>query len=139
ESYEIKDDKYYPIFPAFDDFTNSDKLVGVVPTDDVFKMWQARARKTDAAAELYDNINSRVGDYDVRNYYESYASSLPEVRDNSTALNTMTDDKMIQAIANGEDPQKAIDKIIAEWDKTGGKEYEAAMQKWHEENRDTMK
>ncbi len=139
ESYEIKDDKYYPIFPAFDDFTNSDKLVGVVPTDDVFKMWQARARKTDAAAELYDDINSRVGDYDVENYYESYASSLPAVRDNETALNTMTDDKMIQAITSGEDPQKAIDNIIAEWDKTGGKEYEAAMQKWHEENKDTMK
>ena len=138
KSYEIKDDSYYPIFPAFDDFTNSDKFTGVVQTDVVFKMWQARARKTDAMAEMYDQMNSRVGDYEVKNYYESYASSLEAVMDNQTSLDTMVGDKMVQAIADGGDPQKAIDNTIAEWDKTGGKEYEAAMKKWHDENKDTM-
>ena len=139
KSYEIKDGSYYPIFPAFNDFTNSDKFTGVLQTDVAFKMWQARARKTDAMAEMYDQMNSRVGDYEVKNYYESYASSLPEVRDNDAALGTMVNDKLIQAIADGGDPKKAIDNIIAEWDKTGGKEYEAAMKKWHDENKDTMK
>jgi putative aldouronate transport system substrate-binding protein len=139
KSYEIKDDKYYPIFPAFNDFTNSDKFTGVVQTDVVFEMWQARARKTDAMAEMYDQMNARVGNYDVHNYYESYAASQEAVMDNETSLNTMVNDKLIQAIADGGDPQKAIDNIIVEWDKTGGKEYEAAMRKWHEENKDMLK
>ena len=138
-SYEIKDGSYYPIFPAFQDYTNSDKFTGVVQTDVVFQMWQARARKTEAMAEMYDQMNSRVEEYEVRNYYESYAASLEGVRNNQAALDTMVNDKLIQAIASGEDPQTAIDNIIAEWDKTGGKEYQAAMQKWYADNKDTMK
>lgn len=136
DSYEIKDGSYYPIFPAFDDFTNSDKFTGVAPASNVFQMWQARARKTDAMAEIYDQMNSRIDEYKTEYYYENYAASLEAVQKNKMALDTMVNDSLIQAIVDGVDPQKAIDDIIEEWDKTGGLEYEEAMKNWYKENKD---
>ncbi|AUS96867.1 hypothetical protein CDQ84_09880 [Clostridium thermosuccinogenes] len=134
-TYEIKNGSYYPIFPAFADYTNSDKFTGVVPTDRVFEMWQARVRKTDAMSEMYDQMNSRINEYTIYNYYESYASSIEAVQKNKSALDKMVDDSLIQAIVSGEDPQTAINKIIANWDKNGGAEYENAMETWYAENK----
>lgn len=116
-SYEVKDGNYYPIFPAFNDYTNADKFTGVLPPGRTFKMWQARARKTEAMAELYDQMNSRIGEYDIHFYYESYAASLKAIQNNQMALDTMVNDSLIQAIVSGEDPQTAINNIIQEWER----------------------
>ena len=132
-SFELKDGNYYPLFPGFADYTNADKFSGIVPTDTVFQMWQARARKTDAMAEMYEQMNSRVGEYTVYNYYESYAASIEAVQNNQSALDTMVNDSLIQAIVSGENAQNAINNIIAKWDKTGGAEYEQAMVTWYNE------
>lgn len=134
-SYEVKDGNYYPIFPAFNDYTNSDKFTGVLPAGKTFKMWQARARKTEAMAEMYEQMNSRIGEYDIYFYYESYAASLEAVQNNQMALDTLVNDSLIQAIVSGEDPQTAINNIIKEWEQTGGLEYEEAMKTWYEENK----
>ena len=108
----------------------------VAPASNVFQMWQARARKTDAMAEIYDQMNSRIDEYKTEYYYENYAASLEAVQKNKMALDTMVNDSLIQAIVDGVDPQKAIDDIIEEWDKTGGLEYEEAMKNWYKENKD---
>lgn len=135
-SYEIKDGGYYPIFPAFNDYTNSDKFTGIIPSGKAFEMWQARARKTEAMAEMYDQMNSRVEEYEIVNYYENYAASLEAVQKNQMALNTMVNDFLIKAIVDGGDPKTAIDNIIAEWEKTGGNDYEKAMKTWYKENKE---
>lgn len=134
-TYKIKNGSYYPIFPAFKDFTNSDKFTGVIPVDNAFQMWQARVRKTDAMSEMYDQMNSRINEYTIKNYYESYASSIAAVQNNKAALDTLVNDSLIQAIVSGEDPQTAINNIIADWDKNGGTEYEKAMETWYAENK----
>ncbi|MBP8989957.1 MAG: extracellular solute-binding protein [Clostridia bacterium] len=133
-SYEIKDGKYYPIFPKFQEYENADKFTGVVQSDVVFQMWQARARKTPEMAEAYDQMNSRIGDYVIKPYYDSYASSLPAVMNSQLTLNTMINDKLIKAIAEGTDAQAALDDIIAEWDKNGGLEQEQAINEWYDKN-----
>lgn len=133
-SFEIKNGQYYPIFPAFNDYTNSDKFTGIVQGDIVFKMWQARARKTPEMAESYDQMNARIKDYTLQNYYDSYAASLPAVAKTQLALNTMINDKLIKAIAEGTDAQTALNEIIAEWDKGGGKEQETAINEWFTKN-----
>jgi len=138
-SFEIKDGNYYPIFPAFSDFTNADKFTGIIPVDNAFTMWQARVRKTEAMAEMYEQMNSRVDEYKVYHYYESYASSLEAVQNNQASLDKLVNDMMIQAIVSGEDPQTAINNITEEWYKSGGTEYEAAMQAWYKENKDKFK
>lgn len=138
-SYEVKDGNYYPIFPEFSNYTNSDKFVGIFPPGKTFKLWQARARKTEAMAELYEQMNSRIDEYDIKFYYESYAASLEAVQNNEMALDTMVNDSLIQAIVSGEDPQTAINNIIAKWEEMGGIEYEEAMKAWYEENKDKFK
>ena len=138
-SYEVKDGNYYPIFPAFNDYLNADMFVGVQSPGELFKMWQARARKTEAMAAIHKQMNARISKYDIKYFYTSYASSLEAVQKNETALGTMVNDSLIQAIATGENPQTAINNIIAKWEKTGGLEYEAAMQKWYQENKANFK
>lgn len=138
-SYEIKDGNYYPIFPEFNNYTNADKFAGVFPLGKTFRLWQARARKTEAMAEIYDQMNARIGDYEVKFYYESYAAGLEAVQNNEMALGTMVNDSLIQAIVSGEDPQTAINNIIAKWEEMGGIEYEEAMKAWYEENKDKFK
>lgn len=134
-SYEIKDGNYYPIFPPFDDYTNADKFAGVIPAGEAFPMWQARARKTEAMAELYEQMNANIDRYNIDFYYESYSASIEAVQNNQMALDTLVNDSMIKAIVDGDDPQKAIDEIIVEWEKTGGNEYEEAMKAWYEDNK----
>jgi putative aldouronate transport system substrate-binding protein len=51
----------------------------------------------------------------------------------------MVNDSLIQAIVSGEDPQTAINNIIAKWEEMGGIEYEEAMKAWYEENKDKFK
>jgi len=133
-TYEIKDNKYYPIFPAFNDFQNSDKFPGVA-CDGVVDMWQARARKTDEMAIAYDDMNSRIDNYDVEFFYTSFASSLEANMEYSAALATMMNDALITAIVDGSDAQAAINNIIAKWDAEGGKEMEAEMQTWYDANK----
>ncbi len=134
DSYEVKDNKYYPIFPKFNDFQNADKFIGVMHSDVVFQMWQARARKTPEMAEAYDQMNARIDAYVLQPFFDSYASSLPAVMNSQLALNTMINDKLIKAIAEGTDAEAALADIIAEWDKGGGLEQEEAINAWYAEN-----
>mgnify|MGYP002412184590 FL=1 len=87
-------------------------------------------------AEMYEQMNARADEYKVISYYEPYAASLEAVRNNQSALNTMVNDKLIQAIASGEDAQTVVDDIIEEWENTGGLDYETAMKEWYAANKD---
>ncbi|HCS72365.1 MAG TPA: hypothetical protein DIW17_00620 [Clostridiales bacterium] len=135
-AHEVKDGAYYPLFPTFNDYNHADMYVGVNDAENAFQMWQARARKTDAMAEMYEQMNARADEYKVISYYEPYAASLEAVRNNQSALNTMVNDKLIQAIASGEDAQTVVDDIIEEWENTGGLDYETAMKEWYAANKD---
>ncbi|MDW7658500.1 MAG: extracellular solute-binding protein [Bacillota bacterium] len=134
DSYTVEDGKYFPIFPKFNDFQNADKFIGIQHGDVVFQMWQARARKTPEMAEAYDLMNARIDAYVLKPYFDSYASSLPAVMNSQLALNTMINDKLIKAIAEGTDAATALAAIIAEWDKDGGLEQEQAINEWYKAN-----
>jgi hypothetical protein len=85
-------------------------------------------------AEAYDQMNARVNAYVLQPFFDSYASSLPAVMNSQLALNTMINDKLIKAIAEGTDAEVALADIIAEWDKGGGLEQEQAINAWYAEN-----
>ncbi len=137
-SYEVIDGKYFPLFPAFDEFQNSDKFVAVTEQNIGFEMWQARARKTPEMAETYEQMNGNMEQYNWMAFGEKYAFSQDVVQENRTSLNTYVADNMLKAIVEGTDPQTAINEMITEWDATGGLEYEAAMQEWYDENKDNI-
>lgn len=140
KSFELKDGNYYPIFSetagGFADYTNSDKMTGVVNKAESFKMWQARARKTPEMAEAYEEMNARVDDYEVKINIDSLGSSAPAVQKYSASLNTAFSDSFLKAIVDGTDPAKAVAEMRADWDKNGGLEMEKAMQEFYDKNKD---
>ena len=120
----------------FNMYTNSDKFTTVADTDEVFKMWQARARKTPEMATAYEQMNSRVDEYNVVDYYESYfQAQLPAEQ---VALDTEINDTLIKAIAEGTDAQTVVNDLIAKWDAGAGAESEKAAQAWYDANKDML-
>lgn len=138
-SYEIKDGKYYPIFPAFSEYQNSDKYTGSAPAVEAGKMWQARARKTPEMAEAYEQMNA---DANSKTYYasaEPYAKGLPAMKEYYPPLQSTLNDLLVKGIVSEEDAQAVVDEILATWEREGGKECEAAMLEWYEEHSEYFK
>lgn len=134
-SYELKDGSYYPLFPGFSEYSNSNEFVGVPVATEQAKMWEARARKTDEMAEAFDQMNEHANE---KNYYfspESYAGSLPAMTEYYASLQSSIKDIVIKGIVEGNDAQAVVDECIEAWERDGGLECEAEMQAWYAENK----
>lgn len=140
-SYKVENGSYYPIFTDdendmdFSKYTNSDKFTTVTESSEVFKMWQARARKTPEMAAAYEQMNSRVGDYNYVDYYESYITGMPT---ELAALQNDINDALIKAIAEGTDAQTVVNDLIAMWDKGVGPDCEKIANDWYSANKDKL-
>ncbi|MBQ7840293.1 MAG: extracellular solute-binding protein [Lachnospiraceae bacterium] len=132
-SYEVVDGNYYPLFPAFDEYVNSDKFTGSVEGGEMKKQWMARARKTTEMAEAFDQMNENADQYTRYDTVENYATSLPAIKENLAALTTATSDILIAGIVEGTDAQAVVDDIIATWEREGGLECEAEINEWYAE------
>ena len=119
----------------FSKYTNSDKFTTVTESSEVFKMWQARARKTPEMAAAYEQMNARVGDYNYVDYYESYITGMPT---ELTALQNDINDALIKAIAEGTDAQTVVNDLIAMWDKGVGPDCEKIANDWYSANKDKL-
>jgi putative aldouronate transport system substrate-binding protein len=135
ETYSLVDGQYWPIFPGFSDYTNSDKFTVVIDSALGFIMWQARARKTEAIGAAYAQLNEHVYDYRIESYYESYAAAIPAIKDNEAAINTMINDELLIAITNGTDPATAIADLETKLEEENWTEYCEAYQAWFEANK----
>lgn len=134
-SYEIKDGAYYPIFPAFSEYQNSDKYTGSGPAVESGRMWQARARKTPEMAEAYDQMNENANSYTYYASAEPYAQGIPAMKEYYPSLQSAVNDILIKGIVSEEDAQSVVDEVLETWEREGGTECEAAMQEWYEENK----
>lgn len=131
--YEIKDGKYYPLLPAFDELKNSSDFVGLPPSNK-FEMWQARARKTPEMAETYDELNKNLSKEMLSVDYYTYANSLPEVQKYRSVLSKKESDFYIKAMSDP-NPEALLEQFIKEWETEGGAELEAAMNEWYQQNK----
>ena len=132
-SYEVVDGEYYPLFPAFDEYVNSDKYTGSVEGGEMKKQWMARARKTTEMAEAFEQMNENADSYTRYNTVEKYASNLPAIKENATALNSAISDIIIAGIVEGGDAQAVVDKIIETWEREGGLDCEKEINEWYVE------
>ncbi|MFR9207090.1 MAG: extracellular solute-binding protein [Lachnospiraceae bacterium] len=138
-TYEEKEDgELYPIFPAFNDYLNADRYVGIPNADDAFYWWRCRARKTDEYAKLYKELCEQSVEYTAINDYSGYAISVPEYLENNTYLTSIVSTRLMAGIASDEEPQVILDGIIKEWEANGGLELEEAMNEWWQENKDQL-
>ena len=134
-SYEVIDGEYYPIFPAFDNYTNSDKYTGSVNGGEMKKQWMARARKTTEMAEAFEQMNENAdsGRYDRYDSIEKYATNLPAITEYATSLNSAINDIIVAGIVEGGDAQAVVDKVIETWERDGGLECEKEINEWYVE------
>ncbi|MDF2922967.1 MAG: hypothetical protein K0R57_1881 [Paenibacillaceae bacterium] len=136
--FEIKDDKYYPILPAFDELANAKQFTGTVSAGTEFKMWQARARKTPEMAAAYEKMNSLIKKDWVHPDYTNYASNLPEIQKYRLSLSKMESDFLVKAMVETKDLNKLYSDFAAEWEKQGGTEMTKAINVWYAENKSAM-
>lgn len=136
--FEIKDDKYYPILPAFEELNNAKQFTGTVDAGTEFKMWQARARKTPEMAAAYEKMNSLIKKDWVHPDYTNYATNLPEVQKYRLSLVQMENDFLVKAMVETKDLNKLYSDFAAEWEKQGGIEMTQAINAWYAENKSAM-
>ena len=134
-SYELKDGKYYPIFPAFNDYVNSDKFTGSIEYGERMAEWGARARKTLEMAEAFEQMNAHIDEYDFYVSCEGFVSD-PVLNEYMPALNTAINDLLIKGIVEGSDAEAVVEEILQTWEREGGPECEEAIQKWYDEHQD---
>ncbi|TLS51804.1 extracellular solute-binding protein [Paenibacillus antri] len=133
--FEINNGKYFPILPAFDELKNSKQFTGAPKAGSEYKLWQARARKTPEMAASFEQMNANVTKDWIHIDYTGYATSLAEAQKYQTSLNNMETEFLVKAVVETGDLKKAYDDFVAEYDKQGGTELTAAINKWYAENK----
>lgn len=132
-SYEVKNGKYYPIFPGFNDYQNAGQFKGLTGEGKEFSYWCARARKTDVMARAFEQMNDPLKDSKVITTYVAYAYAKPETSIRS-ALNNAVFDAMLTAIVENRDSEEAMAEIVKDYEANGGAQLDQVMQQWYEEN-----
>lgn len=136
ESFEVKDGNYYPLFPGFSDYANSDNFTGLGNVSEMGKMWQARARKTPEMAASFNQMNETANQLTYIYSPEGYMSSLPAYREYYASVTAEINDIVITAIVDGSDPAEVVEKCIAVWENDGGLEIEKEVAEWYAANSD---
>lgn len=132
-SYEVKDGKYYPLFPGFNDYQNAGQYKGLTGEGKEFSYWCARARKTDVMAAAFAQMNDPLKDSNVLTTYVAYAYAKPETSVRS-ALNNAVFDAMLTAIVENKDSEEAMAEIIKDYEANGGTELDQVMAQWYADN-----
>lgn len=134
ESFEIRDGNYYPLFPGFTDYSNSDNFTGLGNVTEMGKMWQARARKTDEMAASFDQMNESANTLSYVYSPEGYMASLPAYREYYESVLAQINDIVITAIVDGTDSGEVVNKCITVWESDGGLEIEKEVAEWYAAN-----
>lgn len=138
KSYEIKNGKYYPIFPAFDDYLNSQFLTGSFDVNDKFVKWQARTQKTKEMGEAYEQMNEISNKCKVVANLDSYSASLPSM-ENMSSIEQAVSDQLLKGVVDGTDPAKLVKELQKIFADNGGNDCEKQMKKWYTDNKKYLK
>jgi len=124
---------YYPILPEFNKYGSGQAYYGFVPVGWRQNLWFARVRKVKEMRDEFERANSDLKNQITLKDLSAYSLGLPESQKYRAALNTYITDELRKAIVEQTDPQTAINNIIKEWEKMGGKELEEVIQKWYKD------
>lgn len=129
--YTVKDDKYSPILPIFNDERNNanNYLTGI--DEKLYPIyWQCRVRKDPKLTEAWEFLNikqpAEVRKLDPMNY----APYLPEYAKNNASLNTMVNDYMIKVIV-GAEQISSLDQFVQKWKIAGGDATYKEINDWY--------
>lgn len=129
--HEVKDGKYYPILPKFNDDLNngSNFLTGVDETNYPI-YWQARVRKDPILQSYYEEFQKNAEGITVVNPM-SFAPPLDAISKNKLKLGQMLNDHML-AIISGAESLDNYDKFLETWRAEGGADSVAQANEWYQ-------
>ncbi|GGD59520.1 extracellular solute-binding protein [Paenibacillus nasutitermitis] len=128
--HEVKDGKYYPILPKFnDDLSNASAFMTGVDEEHYPVYWQARVRKDPILQSYYENFQKNAEGIIVVDPM-SLAPPIEAVSKNTLKLNKLLDDNVLKFIA-GTEPLDAYDQFLAQWHAEGGADMVKAANEWY--------
>ncbi|MFS0725484.1 extracellular solute-binding protein [Paenibacillus sp. 1P07SE] len=127
--HEVKDGKYFPILPKFnDDLNNASAFMTAVDEENYPTFWQARVRKDPILQSYYEQFQANAEGIIVVDPM-SLAPPIEAVSKNTLKLNKLLDDNVLKFIA-GSEPIANYDQFLAQWHAEGGQEMVAAANEW---------
>lgn len=127
--HEVKDGKYFPILPKFnDDLNNASAFMTAVDEVNYPTFWQARVRKDPTLQSYYEQFQANAEGVVVVDPM-STAPPIEAVSKNMLKLNKLLDDNVLKFIA-GSEPLANYDQFLAQWHAEGGKDMVEAANEW---------
>ncbi|KEQ26787.1 extracellular solute-binding protein [Paenibacillus tyrfis] len=132
--HEVKDGKYYPILPKFNDEWNfgSDFLTG---TDEknYEAYWQARVRKNEFVQNNYETYQANAKGI---LYHDAltYAPPIADISKHSQKLQKQAEDAFIKYVT-GAESLETYDKFLEQWKASGGSDMIKAANEWYKSSR----
>ncbi|WP_127587196.1 extracellular solute-binding protein [Paenibacillus koleovorans] len=130
EHFSVKDGKYYPIQPKFQDERNNSNHFMNGQNEKVYPdYWQARVRKDALTQNYFETIQANAKGIEVLDPL-TYAPPIDEISRNTQKLNKLVDDSIVQFIA-GTESLDNFAKFVARWKAEGGDEMTKGANNWY--------
>ncbi|MFD1175945.1 extracellular solute-binding protein [Paenibacillus puldeungensis] len=127
--YEVKDDKYYPILPIFnDELSNASNFLTGVDEEKYPIYWQARVRKDPILQAHFEAYQKNAEGLIVIDPM-STAPPIDAISKNLLKLSKLLDDTVLQFIS-GAKPIDQYDQFLAQWKAEGGADMITAANEW---------
>lgn len=127
--YEVKDDKYYPILPIFnDELSNASNFLTGVDEEKYPIYWQARVRKDPILQAHFEAYQKNAEGLIVIDPM-STAPPIDAISKNLLKLSKLLDDTVLQFIS-GAKPIDQYDQFLAQWKSEGGADMITAANEW---------
>jgi len=128
--HEVKDGKYYPILPKFnDDLSNASVLMTGVDEKRYPDYWAARVRKDPTLQSYFESMQKNAEGLIVTDPI-ALAPPIPEVAKNKLNLLQLQVDWMVNFIS-GTEPLSNYDAFISAWKEQGGEEMTKGANEWY--------
>ncbi|MVP02028.1 extracellular solute-binding protein [Paenibacillus lutrae] len=128
--HEVKDGKYYPILPIFnDELNNGSSFLTGVDYKKYPDYWKARVRKEPVLQKFFEDIQINAKDIMVTDPLAK-APPIADVSKNKQKLDKYQTDSMLKFIS-GSDPLTNYDAFVAKWKADGGEAMTKAANEWY--------
>lgn len=128
--HEVKDGKYFPILPKFnDDMNNGSVFMTGVDEKNYPTYWQARVRKDPVLQSYYETFQKHAEGHFVMDPM-SFAPPIDAVSKNKQKLIKLLDDSVLKFIS-GTEPVANYGKFLDQWKAEGGADMVKAANDWY--------
>ncbi|MFD0616055.1 extracellular solute-binding protein [Paenibacillus sp. GCM10027629] len=129
--HEVKDGKYYPILPKFnDDLGNASAFITGVDEEKYPIYWQARVRKDPVLQNYFETFQKNAEGIIVIDPM-SVAPPIDAISKNTLKLRTLLDDNVLKFIS-GSEPLENYDTFLQQWRAEGGDDMVKAANEWYQ-------